>query len=138
MRLLNEHLSTTPKSIRFCSGPISISIDDDGAVCSRSDAVREHNAGIVYNQTDSELVIFEWNHSIHNGLRAYRTRHNGIEQLEILVFRDPGDNRLRITIGNTDCPDLTFSPEEEDELLDYRGRLPEIYESKVGYKVWDR
>lgn len=138
MKLLNSHIGEEYKAVLFCFPPVELPINSDGEVVSEEQASGSHFSTIVYSVKDSEFVVMEFGKAIKHALAGYRSRHNRLRDLEILVFRDRDDGRLRITIGNVERTGVPFSEEEEELHRQRLHRLYNVYMNKSGYKVCDR
>jgi len=136
VKLLNNVLGTKFIPVLFCCSPIAIPINDDGVTVSEDEATDVHYSTLVWNVRDKEFSILEFDKAVKRSLAQYSKRHHGLDGLEILVFRDPEDNRFRMTIGNTEVD--STGPDELTRAAELQDALTKEYLTNVGYKVSDR
>ena len=136
VKLLNNTLGQEFVPVLFCCSPIAIPINDNGVTVPEGEATDVHYSTLVWNVRKKEFSILEFDKAIKRSLAQYSKRHHGLDGLEILVFRDPEDNRFRMTVGNTGKD--SDGPEELARAAEMNVALTKEYISNIGYKVSDR
>lgn len=138
VKLLNKDLGKEFIPVLFCCSPIAIPINDDGRTVPEDEATDVHYSTVVWNNKSKDFSILEFDKKTKRALAQYRKRHSRLEDLEILIFRDPEDNRFRMTLGNTAKSGLPFGDEQIKKAAAMSSMLSMEYLSNHGYKVSDR
>lgn len=139
MRLLNEHIRIEPQSIIFCYPLVEIPIKKDGTICSEEEAEDSAFSTIAFLKQKTEFVVLEFDKKIKHALLGYKRRYGKLRDLEIFVFADPDDGRLRITMGkhhpNAEMP---FDETIEETYMQELHKLYNVYMNQHGEKISGR
>jgi len=138
LNLLNDNLKVKEfKKVIFAFSPVALPISKTGKVVPPSEAEDTHYSTIVYNETDEEYSLFEFDRAVERSLTACKKRVSDFSKLRFLISRN-SDNSVRLTVGNRSDEHLPHYKVYKGAASALHSGLFEDYIAKSDYVVNDR